>query len=1062
MKIATKTTIRIAAIGAVLLSAAAYLLPALRADSELGARHFAVSSPGQVTVEQSERDVPVVGRADVVVAGGGVAGVAAALRAAEEGLSVILIESRNTLGYELTATYHCRAVAQAPAASSPLARAIHAELIQAGVVTEDRLDPVRLGPYLHGKISQSPQIETYLFSLVSGVVCDGEQIRGVIFTCRSGRQVALAKVVVDATSDARIAAAAGAEFVRGSAGETTARRFLAARRTESLPIGPFRVPAELGLSGDRVVVHDRFLELTVDARIGADVARDVSAIQARTLETCFSLRDHLDRAGIALEGFAPAPEAWIDGMPVVACRARWTDEDLAAIDFSRCGAVLPVGVDRLVIAGRTVDPRPEAGTLQALLSIGETAGRAAAEQARTIPEDPPANATPAPVREERGGPQVRELLDGIEPGTDYPTVRQAAVELPVRGRYDVLVVGGGTSGAVSAIAAARQGARVAVIEILPNLGGIGSNRVHSYYWGVPWKSLLRQELGDRIRLTKSGGEGPLEKVRFSGEDKKYALQQLALGAGVDLWYQSLGAGAIVEGNRVTGVVVENASGRQVLLADVVVDATGHGGIAVAAGAEYAKGRRTDGFLHEIEHGPLRDPTHVGDISASYLRFPSRAVSLNVRESRRILGDYSVTFDDVLHERLFPDTVCRWRSNYDTHFPSSASQSDRAQDWTAILGLWRRPILGSIPYRSLLPQGLEGVLVSGMAYACDHDALIGGRMQPDLEHLGEAVGVAAAMACRLGVPLREVPIDQLQEALVRLGVLREEDVAGGTAAEGPSLEALHRQDFWREERRQQLPPPADEPRSLDEEALRLGTEGALDAMVRLYLAGEEAAGWLRPLLESEDRRVREEAAVLLGLLGDRSAVPALIGFLEDRNTRRFEYTLPEASSRPSVPLYWTAAILLGRFREQAAVPLMLELLGSTPPEDYGSFRRNAYGEDMFQGTDVCPPSLASFLLVSLGRIGDPKAADAVRPFLAVSAPVGIREENRDFEIAWGVPMHAAWALAQMGDDSGIPAVAQLLDADQALLRSRARELLQELEELFEEQGAEGRSNRLKGD
>ena len=644
--------------------------------------------------------------------------------------------------------------------------------------------------------------------------------------------------------------------------------------------------------------------------------------------------------------------------------------------------------------------------------------------------------------------QVREILDGIEPGTDYPRVRQAAVELPVRGKYDVLVVGGGTSGAISAIAAARQGARVAVVEILPNLGGISSNRVHGYYWGAPWKSFLRQELGDRIHLEKSSGSGPLEKVRFSGEDKKLALQELAVEAGVDVYYQTLGAGAIVEGNRVTGVVVENAQGRQVLLADVVIDATGHGGIAVAAGATFAKGRDADGFLQEIEHGPLRDPTHLGDISAAYLKAPSPAVSLNVRESRRILGDYVVTFDDVLHERVFPDTVCRWRSNYDTHFPNSASQSDRAQDWTTILGLWRKPIVGSIPYRSLLPRGLEGILVSAMAYSCDHDALVGGRMQSDLEHLGEAAGVAAAMASRLDVPPRQIPIERLQEELVRLGVLRQGDIAGRSVGNGPALDALHRQDLWREERERQFPPSGGPTLSLEQAVGRLGTPEALDAMVQLYLAGDEAVPRLRPLLESKNPHAREEAAVLLGLLGDRSAVPALMGFLKDRNPRRFRYTLPEASSRPSVPLYWSAVILLGRFGEHAAVPLMLDLLGSTPPDEYGSLRREAYGDDMFQTTDECPPPLASFLIVALGRIGDPNAVAAVRPFLGVSAVVGILEENRDFEIAWAVRINAALALARMGDDSGIAALAELHGADQALLRSYAGRLLDELAQQHE--------------
>jgi HEAT repeat protein len=277
----------------------------------------------------------------------------------------------------------------------------------------------------------------------------------------------------------------------------------------------------------------------------------------------------------------------------------------------------------------------------------------------------------------------------------------------------------------------------------------------------------------------------------------------------------------------------------------------------------------------------------------------------------------------------------------------------------------------------------------------------------------------------------------------LGVLRDEDVAGRTITGGPSLDELHRQDFWREEREEQFPPGI-EPPALDEAAGRLGGDDALDAMVRLYLAGDRALPLLRPLLEAEDQRAYEQAALLLGLLGDPAAVPALLEFLQQRNTRRFEYTLPQASSRPSVPLYWSAAILLGRFGEPRAVPAMLDLLKLPPlPAQYHAFRRTAYGDDMFRSTDECPPSLASFLIVALGRIGDARATEGVRPYLAVSSPIDINEENKDFEIAWGVQTNAAWALSRMGDNSGVPVLIELLEADQALVRDYAQRLLENM-------------------
>ncbi len=455
----------------------------------------------------------------------------------------------------------------------------------------------------------------------------------------------------------------------------------------------------------------------------------------------------------------------------------------------------------------------------------------------------------------------------------------------------------------------------------------------------------------------------------------------------------------------------------------MIDATGHADIAVAAGADFRNGRPWDGFLHRIEHGPLRDPAHIADISQSYVRYPARSVMMAVRESRRVVGDYTLTFDDALAERLFPDAVCRFRSNYDTHWPPNAGQSDRAQDWIGMLGLWRRSVFGSIPYRCLLPRGLDGILVTAKSYSVDHDALIIARMQPDLEHLGEAAGIAAALAVRMGVVPRDVPIKRLQEELVRSGVLRTEDVPHVNVADAPPIEELFRQDFWSEERADSDPYwAARHVRAPEQAAECLGTEQSLDAMVELYLAGAPALPVLRPILESPNRAAREEAALLLGMLDDRTAVPMLIEFLKERNPRTFRFALPKASSRPSLPLYWSAVILLGRFQEEQAVPLMLPLIADL---------------------DECPPALASFTIVALGRIGDSTAVHAIRPYLRVAESTAVADESEHFERQWAIRTAAARTLAALGDRSGVPVLIEMLDADQALLRNYVHRLLKEI-------------------
>ncbi len=1001
------------------------------------------SSAAKATVGESARDLPVVAQADVIVAGGGVAGVVAALRAAEAGRTVVLLESRNYYGQELTATDRCTTSEGVPPPSLPFARALSEEMTKKGVLRGGRVDPKRLRALLVQKVAAQPRITPYFFALPTGVVSEGGRVQGVIFSSRDGRQVALAPIVIDATEDARLTASAGARFVRTWEGDNTTRRYIAIAPNTALTPGNRSVPARLGLQGNRVVVHPGFIEIALEAKVGPDFAVDLSKCQARTFAASFLLRDYLEAEGIKFEEYSPAFEAWFDRVPVVACREPLRESEVSTLDFSRSTSVQPEGVEGLLVAGRTLAADERLAGLASLMCTGELAGRCAAEAAiaaRPVDTQLLASKKPLPLEDMRSL-RVGEFLQGIEPQQSYPHVRIAGDDLPVRGEFDVVVAGGGTSGAIAAISAARGGARVAVLEILPNLGGISSNRVNSYYWGNPAKSLLRQELGEQIKLTKSEFPGGLEKVGFSGEDKKYALQAMALAAGVQIYYQTLVAGTVVEGSQVKGVVAENAGGRYVLLAKVVIDTTGRAAVAVAGGAGSEKGRSTDGFLHEIERGPLRDPTNLRDVSRSYLLNQSEAPSMNIRESRRVIGDYVVTFDDAVHERVFPDIICRWRSNYDTHFPNSANMSEEAQNWVAILGQWRRPISGTIPYRSILPKGLDGILVAAMAYSTDHDMLIAARMQQDLEHLGEAAGVAAAMSAQRGVQPRQLPIQDIQKELVRRGVLEPADVPALVVSDAPSRESLHRQDFWRAERERVYPPDA-KPIPLETHVSNLGTPKALESMVQLYLAGTSAVPLLKPRLAADQIEVREEAAVILGMLGDRSAIPALLGFLQTRNMRTFEFKLAGASSRPSVPLFWTSVILLGRFGEKAAAPLLQEMLSQITPSDpsFGSTARGVRQPSQLGGS---PASLASFLISSLGRIGDPKAIPAIRPFLKVARPLQIKDENIDFEIAWGVRSNAALALASLGDNSGLPALVDMLDADQSLLRHYAQRLLESI-------------------
>ncbi len=188
------------------------------------------------------------------------------------------------------------------------------------------------------------------------------------------------------------------------------------------------------------------------------------------------------------------------------------------------------------------------------------------------------------------------------------TYQEPSKQLPVR-EFDVVVAGGGTAGVVAALAAARQGARTALVEAKGYPGGIvveGGTALHSFYnlWkafpGVEKRQVVKgipQEIIDR--LTEVGGTtGHAEMLQRYDYDSvctaidtelyKLVAFEMLEEAGVFICVNTLLADAIVEGVRVKGVIVENHSGREAFYAKAFVDCTGYGDLAARAGAQYTE------------------------------------------------------------------------------------------------------------------------------------------------------------------------------------------------------------------------------------------------------------------------------------------------------------------------------------------------------------------------------------------------------------------------------------------------------------------------------------------
>lgn len=138
---------------------------------------------------------------------------------------------------------------------------------------------------------------------------------------------------------------------------------------------------------------------------------------------------------------------------------------------------------------------------------------------------------------------------------------------------------------------------------------------------------------------------------------------------------------------------------------------------------------------------------------------STAVEVGIRESRRILGEYQLTAEDVLEGRSFEDGIAKGAYTMDIHDPKGGHV---VHTFIKDGGSY------DIPYRCLTPLRVDGLLVAGRCISATHDALGSTRQMPTCMALGEAAGTAAALSAGGGVDPRRVDTRLLRETLLRQG------------------------------------------------------------------------------------------------------------------------------------------------------------------------------------------------------------------------------------------------------------------------------------------------------
>ncbi|HYW42499.1 MAG TPA: FAD-dependent oxidoreductase, partial [Bryobacteraceae bacterium] len=408
---------------------------------------------------------------------------------------------------------------------------------------------------------------------------------------------------------------------------------------------------------------------------------------------------------------------------------------------------------------------------------------------------------------------------------------------PVLDTVDVLVAGGGSAGAGAAIGAARAGAKTLLIENHSFFGGVAAwalgMQMNQMRPGGKPRSAVHELLISK--LTAYGDQAArlgAHEVWTNVEYLKVAILDALDAAGANYLVHMRAVDAIVERNRVAGVVVATKRGLMTIRARCVVDCTGDADVAFYSGAEtmtdpdqlmpmtlavtlsnidrskikpadvdraLRNGRAkhpliTSGFfeIKQVAGGNSWWVNHAGtadmgriDATDPAARSKAECASrrqalqmiqaireadnpalqqiewaaggpqVSVRETRRVKGAYLVTEEDAMAGRRFDDAIA-WRAG----FLDTGGQRG---------GAYTRMKVHDVPYRSILPIGMDGLLVAGRCISATHMGAAAGKSMGNCMATGHAAGIAAAISARTGRAPRELKAGEIQKALRTDGV-----------------------------------------------------------------------------------------------------------------------------------------------------------------------------------------------------------------------------------------------------------------------------------------------------
>ena len=408
---------------------------------------------------------------------------------------------------------------------------------------------------------------------------------------------------------------------------------------------------------------------------------------------------------------------------------------------------------------------------------------------------------------------------------------------------DILVLGSGPSGFAAAYTAAKNGAKVILVEQGGDVGGISTSGLMSHWTGSCGSPLYYEILKRSAQYNEGKFKNKITNL-IDPEKLKTLYLEMLYEVGCKIMLYTFAEDAICNGNEILGATVINKSGKTDIYAKITIDATGDGDIAARAGAEFVLGRESDNkmqpstlmfkiggvdydravFLgsfestYETPNGELQslakehipypaghiltyestlpgvvtcnmtnaidiDGTNADDLTRAtficrkqmddivkYLRefvpgyencyVISSASLMGIRETRHFKGKYTLNEQDILEAKIFDDYVVKNAYfNFDVH-----NITGSGLDKTGVQKLFKQEKGYTIPYRCLIPDVKENLLLCGRNISGTHMAHSNYRVMPICIGIGEAAGAAAYISVSQDSNLKDVDAKEIRQLI----------------------------------------------------------------------------------------------------------------------------------------------------------------------------------------------------------------------------------------------------------------------------------------------------------